>query len=189
MSIILHYPCPQCGCPFNFALGAVCSAPFKGGLTCGYSIPQILTDFNSTLTRKVEKHTQEPTGAFNGSISFHPSTGFYLQNREAAFSGAVYMDKKENYFCTYITPSGDNAIATVCVGNAANRLNVSGYKMPLNSRVKNLHGHYANHEGMLFVATPDGVVIEPPDNVHPNIFQVFQSGRLIAGWDSAAGTG
>jgi hypothetical protein len=192
MSIVFHYTCPNCGNPTDLSLNLTCAhVSSKGKKVCGYRLPQTLAAFNSMMCGKVEKHTQEPPGTFNGLISFNPSTGFYLQNREQAMtSGNVYLDRREGFFCTYITPSGDNAIATVCSGNNANRFQVSGYKLPLNSRVHELHGRYADMDSnMLFVATPEGTVIEAPNPGHPDEYHVLQSGNLVAGWNIVAQSG
>ena len=104
--------------------------------------------------------------------------------------GDVYLDLKNGYFCTYITPSGNAAIATLCSGNATNEFAVSGYKMPLNSKIQNLHGHYDNLDSeMLFVATSVNVVVEYPSARHPDEFQILQSGTVIASWNIAALSG
>jgi hypothetical protein len=132
-----------------------------------------------------------PTGAFDGRISYNLSTGFYLENLNSArTSGDIYLDVNNGYFCTYITPSGNSAIATLCSGDATNQFAVSGYKMPLNSKLQNLHGHYENLEsGMLFVATPADAVVEYPSSDHPNEFRMLQSGRVVAAWNLVMLTG
>jgi hypothetical protein len=191
VSLLYHYPCPKCSRPTELSLTGVCLNRGKDGSVCGYELPKDLRDFNNGVRDKIEKHTQEPVGTFPGQISYNPFTGFYVQNlNEARAVGNIYLDLKNGYFCTYITPSGDSAIATLCSGNASNQFIVSGYKMPLNSKIQNLHGHYDNLDsGMLFVATPVNTVVEYPSAKHPNEFQVLQNGEVIAAWNIAALSG
>jgi len=191
MSIVYRYPCPRCNRVTELSDGAVCLTPLKGGVICGYEFPSELIEFNGHVRDKVEKHTQQPTGVFSGQISFNPSTGFYLQNLSGARAeGDIYLDVDNGYFCTYITPNGNSAIATMCSGDATNQFAVSGYKMPLNSKIQNLHGHYDNlGPSMLFVAAPVGVVVEYPSAAHPNEFLVLQSGNVIAAWNTAVLSG
>jgi hypothetical protein len=192
MSIVLHYSCPQCGQPADLNFAMTCQYVHKKtGQVCGYAIPRSLAKFNSSMLSKVEKHTQAPTGSFPGLISHNPDTGFYLQNRQASLAqGDVYLDAAEGFFCTYITPSGNAAIATVCSGNSACSFTVSGYKMPLNTKVQNLHGRYTNIEPrMLFVASPDGTEVHAPNSSHPDEYRVFKSGQLLASWNTTAQSG
>ncbi|HZM03091.1 MAG TPA: hypothetical protein VFC44_08700 [Candidatus Saccharimonadales bacterium] len=191
MGIVYRYPCPKCSRISDFSEGAACLNPTKNGGFCGYAFPHSLLEFNGHLLKKVAKHTQEPSGVFSGQISFNPSTGFYLENLSGArTAGDIYLDPKNGYFCTYITPSGNASIATLCSGNATNQFGVSGYKMPLNSRIQNIHGHYANVEsGMRFVAHPIVVVVEYPCFQHPNEFRVLQSGNVIAAWNTGTLSG
>ena len=191
MSISYHYPCPKCSRTTDLSAGGVCLNLTKDGGYCGYAFPQALLEFSGHVLKTIEKHTQAPTGAFSGQISFNPSTGFYLENlSHARASGDIYLDVKNGYFCTYITPSGNAAIATLCSGNVTNQFAVSGYKVPLNSRVQNIHGHYDNCDSdMLFVATPIDAVVEYPSPLHPKEFQVLQSGNVVASWNTLALSG
>lgn len=191
MSIVYRYPCPRCNRVTELSDGAVCLTPIKGGGICGYEFPAELIEFNGYVRDKIEKHTQQPTGIFSREISFNPSTGFYLKNLEdARAAGDIYLDVSNGYFCTYITPSGNSAIATLCSGSATNQFAVSGYKLPLNSKIQNLHGHYENlGPSMLFVAAPVDVIVEYSTPAHPNEFRILQSGNLIASWNTAALSG
>ena len=190
MSLIFRYPCPRCGRPTELTDSSVCRHQVNEGV-CGYEFPTELLEFNGRVREKIGKHTKKPSGAFTGKISYNPSTGFYLENLlEARAAGDIYLDRANGYFCTYVTPSGDAAIATCCSGNANNQFNVSGFKMPLNSRIQNIHGHYDNlHEDMLYVATPFDTVVEYPSPQHPDEFRVLQSGNVVAAWNTAACSG
>ncbi|MDB6019691.1 MAG: hypothetical protein JWR19_4180 [Pedosphaera sp.] len=191
MSIVYRYPCPRCSRVTNLSDGAVCLTPTKDGGVCGYEFPVELLEFNGYVREKIEKHSQQPTGVFRGEISFNTSTGFYLQNLSGArAAGDIYLDVKNGYFCTYITPSGNSAIATLWSGSATNQFAVSGYKLPLNSKLQNIHGHYENlGPSMLFVAAPIDVVVEYPTLANPDEFRVLQSGNVIAAWNTAALSG
>jgi hypothetical protein len=127
----------------------------------------------------------------SGEVSFNPNTGFYVDAlKEARTAGTVYLDQSNGYFFTYINPSGANAIAVLHTEPSGAAIDVSGFKMPLNSRLQNLHGHYANlNTGDLFVALPDNVSIEEPSPSHPNQYHVVQSGNVVAVWDRVAETG
>src|SRR5438034_5996808 len=164
ISLVYRYPCRKCSRMTELTAAGKCLHRTKEGGVCGYEMPQELRDFNGDVKKKIEKQTREPAGAFPGQISFKPSSGFHMENLNRARAvGDVYLDLKNGYFCTYITPSGNAAIATLCSGNATNEFAVSGYKMPLNSKIQNLHGHYDNLDSeMLFVATSVNVVVEYP---------------------------
>jgi hypothetical protein len=190
MSITYSYPCPKCSRMTQLSAGGICENPVKGGRVCGYELPRELCDFNSMVKKKIEKHTTEPTGNVS-KVSFNPSTGFYLENLETArAAGDIYLDPKNGYFCTYITPSSCTAIATLYSGSSANQFAVSGYKMPLNSKLHQLHGHYDNLEAeMIYVAAPVDVTVEYPSSAHPDEFRIIQSGNLIAAWNTQALSG
>jgi len=162
-----------------------------GGRVCGYELPEVLQDFNGKVRGKIEKHTNEPTGTFSGEISFNPSTGFYLKNLNAArSSGEIYLDTSNGYFFTYIAPEGRTAIAKLCVGSSTNQFEVSGFKMPLNSKLQNFHGHYSNlDQATIYVAAPEGAEIASPCANHPEEFRVIQGGEVIAAWNVKALSG
>lgn len=164
----------------------ICENPVKSSGVCGFELPWDLCDFNSMVKKKIEKHTTEPTATFSGEVSFNTSTGFYLGNFEKAReAGSIYIDQRNGYFCTYITPSGCTAIATLYSGSSANQFAVSGYKLPLNSKLHKLHGHYDNLDAeMIYVAAPVDVTVEYPSLAHPNEFRVIQSGSLVAAWNT-----
>jgi len=194
MSIVFNYLCPKCG-KLTLLMGAgACQNKFNSGAVCGYQLPRELSDFNSHVRGKIEKHTIPPTGTLpnqSSKVSYNPSTGFYLENLDAARSGGdLYLDPANGYFCTYITPSGCTTIATLCSGNAANQFTISGYKLPLNSKLQNLHGHYDNLDAeMVYVAAPENVVIEEPSAAHPHEFRVLRNGNPIAAWNTQAQSG
>ena len=191
MSIIFSYGCPRCGRPTEISIASTCLNTLNDGRICGYTLPEVFGDFNSKVRAKIEKHTEEPTGLVSGQISYNPSTGFYLQNlKDARASGNVYLDIANGYFFTYVTPSGTEAIATISSPGASNSIDVSGFKMPLNSRLHNLHGHYDNlNSGNLFVAVPNDVVVEAPDGTHPDEYRIVQSGTTIAAWNTTVQSG
>jgi hypothetical protein len=161
MSITYSYPCPKCARMTLLTGSGICENSTKDGGICGYELPRELCDFNSKVQAKIEKHTTKPTGTVPGMVSYNPSTGFYLENLEKTrVAGDIYLDPKNGYFCTYITPSGCTTIATLCSGSATTQFAVSGYKMPLNSKLQQLHGHYDNLDSeMIYVAAPVDVTV------------------------------
>ncbi|MFH1067479.1 MAG: hypothetical protein V1746_06225 [bacterium] len=178
--------CPRCRRKTRISVHQSCQNTLNNGSLCGFSF----SDRNRTIREAEYKHALiEPPAyvADKQGISFNPNVKLYRKYREQTLaSGNLFWDSRNEYPFAYYTPSGSMAIAVHCSDYF--RIPVSGFKMPLNSKPQNMHGHYANlsNDRDTFVATFCGTVFGYPGILHPTQHYITQSGKLIAAWDRAA---
>lgn len=185
-AIMYRMPCVSCGKISDFSFGSSCQHRSKKERLCGWKMPTRLDEMNKDMLEWISKHTNQPTGQFDGLISYASSTGAYLNDRlKVAACGDIYFDQRYNDFCLYLAPSGTRSIATVCSGSSNMFTSASGIKMIVNSSAQNLHHHYANYdEKMIPICKPVDVIIEPRNQTHPAECLVLSGGKEIARWNS-----
>ena len=188
--------CPGCGKDSRLSYGTACSNWLpRQNRTCGYRLPREMSDLYSKMSEKVEKHTTRPTEEFRGVRSCSPDGELYLDCRvRASISGAIYLntDEGNGYFASFVTPSGAIQIADVFEGSPHNSTPASGFLMPINSNLHELHGRYCNFcPNWVYVCPAQGTVIEYKNEDHPNTFQIFRSGEQspFAEWNPSQKTG
>ncbi len=133
---IFEYRCPNCGKTTHLNPSGACTNTFNDGAICGYRFPLQSGDENSKVIKKMEKHTNPPTGFVDSDYSWVEGSGHYpVCQLDVAQSGSVHLDTERNYLFLWRAPAGPTSIAKVIYTRDCQVQRVSRVVMPLNSKL------------------------------------------------------
>lgn len=183
---IFEYRCPKCGRTTHLDPLGSCTNTINDGTTCGYRFPLQSGDANSKVTKKLEKHTNPPSGVSDSDCSWVEDSAQYpIYQLDVAKYGSVHLDSERNYLFLWKAPEGPTPIAKLLYAKDCEVRGVSGVVMPLNSKLQNTHIHFNNYEEHFVQIAPesDAIVIQEPSPAHPNEYWVLSGAKPIFSWN------
>lgn len=183
---IFEYRCPRCNRTTLLDPSGACTNKLNDGSTCGFQFPLQAGKANSMVSKKMQKHTNPPTGVVDSEYSWVDDGGKYpVYQLDVAKSGSVHLDTERNYLFLWKAPNGSTPIAKLLYAQNCQVKGVSGVVMPLNSKLQNTHIHFNNYEEHFVQIAPesDEIVIQEPSPAHPNEYWVLSGAKPIFSWN------
>jgi hypothetical protein len=184
MSFLYQLQCPRCNRPTTLSLTGTCINRLKNRESCGYSFTWIDPETrNSTQREKEVKHSSPPSVyPVNDTVSWCDGPVTYQKYQTGiALTGSIHFDSKWNYLFLWDTPNGSAPVGTMLYASGCEFYDVSGVKMPLNSKPNNLHIHFDNYQSHLIKVCDysSDLTIQFPSFGNSSEFNILSSGNSI----------
>jgi hypothetical protein len=165
-------------------LSGACINRLKRGSFCGYSFTWFdLKTRNSNQQNKEVKHSSPPSiFPVKDTVSWCDSPLAYQKFQTAvALSGSIHLNPTLNYLFLWDTPKGADPVGTILYPHDCAFYDVSGVKMPLNSKPNDLHIHFDNYQSNFLKVCDYGphLTIQFPSYCNSSEFHILSAGKSI----------
>ena len=184
MSLLYQLQCPKCCKPTTLSLTGTCINRLKNGAFCGYCFTWLDPNSrNSTQQNKEIKHTSPPSiFPVKDTVSWCDSPVTYQTYQTGvALSGSIHLDPSWNYLFLWDMPKSSDPVGTMLYSHDCTFYDVSGVKMPLNSKPNDLHIHFDNYQSNFLKVCDYGpdLTIQFPSYNNSSEFHILSAGQSI----------